>query len=83
MVGLTISMHLQQFEDLQFLIFPGEHAPVPSKIPSRVANRLELGGNAPILLENPESQLDFSRNTSIPILKNCSYKPTSREIYFC
>ena len=80
MVGLIISVHFQQFENLKFLIFSRkEHAPGSPKKPSRVANRPELGG----LLENPESRLDFSRNTSILILKNSSHKPTSREIYFC
>ena len=44
--------------------------------------RPELGGIVSILLENPESQLNFSRETSIPILNNSSHKPTSREIYF-
>ena len=81
MVGLIISVHFQQFENLKFLIFSRkEHAPAgPPKRPSRVANRPELGG----LLENPESRLDFSWNTSILILKISSHKPTSREIYFC
>ena len=37
----------------------------------------------PILLENPESRLKFSRDTSIPIVKISSHKPTRREIYFC
>ena len=78
MIGLITSVHFQQFENLKFLIFPPkEYAPGPPKNPSRVAN--DLGG----LLENPESRLDFSRNTSILILKNSSHKPTSREIYFC
>ena len=72
MVGLTISMHFQQFEELKFLIYSGGACPRP-----------DLGEIVPILLENPESRLDFSRNTSIPILKISSYKPTSREVYFC
>ena len=83
MVGLTISMYFQQFEDLKFLIFPGEHAPGPPKNPCKVSNRPELGGIVPISLENPESRLDSSRDSSIPILKNSSHKPTSRETYFC
>ena len=29
MVGLTVSMHFQQFEELKFLFFPGEHVPGP------------------------------------------------------
>ena len=76
MVGLIISVHFQQFENLKFLIFFWkEHAP------SKVANRPELGG----LLENPKSQIDFSQNTStcILILKNSSHKPKSRDIFFC
>ena len=46
-------------------------------------NHPDLGGIVSILLENPESRLDFSRDTNIPILKISSHKPTSREIYFC
>ena len=83
MVGLTISMHFQQFEDLKFIFFLEDHAPGPPRNPCRVSNRPKLGGIVPILLENPEYRLDFSRDTSIPILKNISHKPTSREIYFC
>ena len=30
-VGLTISMHFQQFEDHKFLFFPEEHIPDPLK----------------------------------------------------
>ena len=83
MVGLTILMHFQQFENLKFLnFFPGEHAPGPPKSPCRVSKHPELGGIVPILLENPESRLNFSRDMSIPILNNSSHKPTSREIYF-
>ena len=47
-----------------------------------VSKRCELGGIVSILLENPESRLNFSWETSIPILNNSSHKPTSREIYF-
>ena len=83
MVGSTISMYFQQFEDLKFLFFPGEHVPEPPKNPCEVSNCPELGGIVPILLENPESRLDSSRDPSIPILKNSSHKPTSREIDFC
>ena len=80
MVGLKISMHFQQFKDLKFLFLPGEHAPGAPKHPCRVSNRPELGGIVPFLLENPKSRLDFSRDTSIPNLKNSSHKPTNREI---
>ena len=45
-----------------------------------MSNRPELDENVSILLENSESQLDLGRETSIPILKNSSHKPTSREI---
>ena len=48
-------MLFQQFGRPQFsiFIFPGEHAPVPPKNPSRVSNRPEIDENIPILLENP------------------------------
>ena len=83
MVRLTISMHFQQFEDLKFLIFfSWEACPRTSQNPCRVFNRHELGRIVSILLENPKSQLNFSRGTSVPILNNSSHKPTSREIYF-
>ena len=85
MVRLTISVQFQQFEDLKFRIFSGRTCPPtppPQKNPCRVSKRPELGGIVPILLENPESRLNFSRNTGIPILNNSSHKPTSREIYF-
>ena len=82
MVALTIWTHLQQFEDLKFLNFSGKACPRPPKNPSRVPNRTELGENVPILLENSESGLDLSQDTSIPILKNSCHKPTSKEIYF-
>ena len=75
-------MHFQQFEDLNFLISPGEHVPGPPKTPCKVSKRPEIGEIVPILLENPESRFDFSRDTSIPILNSSSHKPTSREIYF-
>ena len=74
MVRLTISVHFQQFEDLKFIFFPGKHPPgplPPKKNPCRVSKRPELGEIVSILLENPESQLNFSRETSIPILNNC------------
>ena len=83
-------MHFQKFEDLKFLFFFSAGAcpwiPQKPKQSVRDYNRAELGGNVPILLENPESRLDFSRDTSIPILQSSSHKPTiptSREIYFC
>ena len=82
MVGLTISRHLQQFEDLEFLFFSGGALPPdppPQKNPCLVSNRPELGGVVPILLKNPESRI--STRLQIPILKNSSHKPTSREIY--
>ena len=82
MVRLTISMHFQQFEDLKFLIFSGEACPGTPKNPCRVSKRRELGGIVSILLENPESLLNFGGETSIPIFNNNCHKPTSREIYF-
>ena len=83
MVRLTIiSMHFQQFEDLKFQIFYGEACPGTPQNPCRVSKHCELGGIVSNLLENPESRLNFSRETSIPILNNSSHKPTSREIYF-
>ena len=33
MVGLTVSMHFQQFEDLKFQIFPLDMPPEPPKTP--------------------------------------------------
>ena len=48
-----------------------------------VSNRPELGGIVPILLENRESRLDFSRDKNIPIVYIGSRKPTSREIHVC
>ena len=48
-----------------------------------VSNRPELSGTVPILLENPESLIDFSRDKSIPIVYITSHKPTSREIHVC
>ena len=53
MVGLTISMHFQQFENLKFLFFPGEYVPGPPKNPCSVPNRPELGGIVPIYLRIP------------------------------
>ena len=70
-------MHFQQFEDLKFLFFLGAHAPGPPQNPCRVSNRHELGGIVPILLENPKSWLDLSRDTDMPILENSSHKPKS------
>ena len=47
-------MLFQQFGRPQFFIFfPGKHAPVPPKNPSRVSNRPELDENISILPENP------------------------------
>ena len=66
MVGLAISMHFQQFEYLKFLFFPGEHAPGPPPKSCRVSNRPELSRMIPILLENPESRLNFSQDTKYP-----------------
>ena len=64
MVRLAISMHFQQFEDLNFRIFfwgnmPPDPLPPPppKKNPYRVSKRLELGGIVPILLENPDSRI--------------------------
>ena len=57
MVGLTISTHFQQFEELKFLNFSGGACPRTPKNPSRVSNRPELGENVSILLGNFESQL--------------------------
>ena len=86
MVRLTILMYFQQFEELKFRIFSGGACSPPppphKKNPCRVSKRPELGGIVPILLENPESRLNFSRDTSISILNKSSHKPTSREIYF-
>ena len=82
MVRLTLSMHFQQFEDLKFQIFSGEACPGTPQNPCRASKRRELGAIVSILLENPESRLNFSRETSIPILNNSSHKPTGREIYF-
>ena len=49
-------MHFQQFENLKFIFFPGEHVPGQLKHPCRVpSNRPELGGIVPILLEKPDS----------------------------
>ena len=80
-VGLTISMHLQQFEGLKFLIFSEGTCPGPPQDPCWVSNCPDLGGIVSILLENPKSWLDFSRDTvSIPILKISPHKQTSREI---
>ena len=75
-------MYFQQFEDLKIIFFLGENASGPLKTLAEV-QRSDLGGNVSILLENPESCLDFSRETSIPIWNISSHKPTSREIYFC
>ena len=55
MVGLTILMHFQQFEDFKFLFFPGEHAPAPPYNPCRVSNCPKLGRIVPILLKNPKN----------------------------
>ena len=82
MVGLTISMHFQQFENLKFLFFPGEYVPGPPKIPCSVSNRPEFGGIVPILLENPDStsvgtQVSQFWRTAV------TSQRASREIYFC
>ena len=74
-------MHFQQSEDLKFLISSGEAFPGTPQNPCRVSKRRELGGIVSIF-ENLESRLNFSRETSIPILINSSHKPTSREVYF-
>ena len=44
MIGMTISIHFQQFEDLIFPFYSGGAC-------SGVSNRPELGGIVPILLE--------------------------------
>ena len=62
--------------------FSGEACPGTPKNPCRVSKRPELGGIILILLENPESRFNFSRETSIPILNNSFHKATSREMYF-
>ena len=84
MVGLTISMYFQQFEDFKFLFFPGGACPQPPKKPlqSVQTSRITCRRIVLILVKNPKSQFDFIRDTSIPILKNSSHKPTSREMYF-
>ena len=51
MIGLTNSMHFQQFEDFKFQFFSGGSC---SRIPL-MSIRLDLGEIVPILLENPES----------------------------
>ena len=48
----------------------------------KVSNRPDLGGIILVLLENPKSGLDLSRDMKIPILKISSHKPTNRERYF-
>ena len=50
-------------------MFSGEACPGTPQNPSRVSKRRELGGIVSILLENPESRLNFSRETSIPIFE--------------
>ena len=63
MVRLTISVHFQQFEDLEFLIFSGEASPAtppPKKTPCTLSKRPELGGIVSILLESPECRLSHS-----------------------
>ena len=87
MVRLTISSISSNLKTSNFLFFRGKHAPglpspPPPPNPYRVSKRPELGGIVSILLENPESRLNLSRETSIPILNNSSHKPTSRETYF-
>ena len=86
MIGLTISMHFQHLKTSNLEFFLGEHAPgqtPKNRLQSvQACARPELGGIVPILRENPESRLNFSRDTIIPILNNSSHKPTSREIYF-
>ena len=44
---------------------------------------ISVGFKANSNLKKPESRFDFSRDTSIPILKNSSHKPTSRETDIC
>ena len=59
MVGLTILVPFQQFEDIKFIIFfPREHAPGPPNS-CRVSNRPDLGGIVPTLLE-PQSGHEYS-----------------------
>ena len=87
-VGLTIWMHFQQFEDLKFLIFTGETCLRTSLKPLQSVQLPQLQIRRDCLDCTWESRLDFSYNFSwdaavnIPILKISSHKPTSREIYF-
>ena len=46
MVGLTVSMHFQQFEELKLLFFSGGACPRTPLNSSRVSNRPDLGGIA-------------------------------------
>ena len=56
MVGLKISVHFQQFKDLNFLIFSRGSMPQdPPKTQAELPTVPKLGRNVPILLENPES----------------------------
>ena len=43
-------------------------------------HRPELTGIVPILLENPDSRLEFSQDTSIPNVKISSQKPSTRRV---
>ena len=73
MVGLTISMHFQQFEELKFLIFSGRACPRTPLNPSRVSNGPDLGGIAMILLE---TRLQSGH-------KYPDFEANCREVYFC
>ena len=56
-------MHFQQFEDFKFQFFSGEACPRTSIKPLQgVQLSQNRRDSAPILLENPESRLDFSRD---------------------
>ena len=69
MVGLTISVHFQQFEDIKFIFFSEGAYP-------RTPKTLAECPTVPIYAELSWFYL------RIPILKISSHKSTSREIYF-
>ena len=61
LVGLTILMYFQQFEDFKFLFFSGGVCPGPRYNPCRVSNRPELCGIVPIYLRIPKCNLTSVR----------------------
>ena len=83
MVGLTIFMYFQQFEDLKFLFFSGGACPRTPQKPLQSVQPSRIRRDCP----------DFTRESGTPTrlqsgheysnLKNSSHKPTNREIYFC